>query len=441
MKTADITSNQGTDATPLRQNLPAWLTGAACAAVPVSIAGSEILLAAAALSLAFRGADGSTANGASRAARSGWLPASWIWPLAGFILWTVLSLAFSDAPAAGLSQIRKLVLLGVIPLAYTAFRSAQQIEWTARATLLTGSASAGWGLMQFASEYRYLSAQNLPFYENYITHQITGFMSHWMTYGGQLMLILLGLATAIFFRPGRERLLSSVGFVLAGTALLAAFTRGAWLGALTGLTYLTFTYRKWLVPLVPVGVLIISLAAPDALRKRETSIVEPASDSSIQSRLVMARTGLGMIADHPLFGVGLERVAPYFEMYRPREITLPAAWYGHLHNSFMQYAAERGLPALFFFVWLLLEMLRANFRLTLEAARAGIGAAISLRLARAAVAGTLGMGVLGVFEYNFGDSEVLMLFLFFVTLPLAARRLESKSGLTQEILTGEKIVA
>jgi O-antigen ligase len=420
MSTTNITSQPLAAPSTLRRQLPAWLTGAACAAVPVSIAGSQILLAAAALALAARG----TADTGGRAGhRAGWLPQSWAWPLAGFIIWTALSLAFSDTPAAGLSQIRKLILLGVIPLAYAAYRSPEQIQWTVRATLFTGAASAAWGLMQFASEYQYLAAQELSFYENYITHQITGFMSHWMTYGGQLMLILLGLATTIFFPPGRgrrERLLASVGFVLAGTALLAAFTRGAWLGALVGLTYLTYSYRKWLVPLVPVAVLIISLAAPDALRKREESIVEPASDSSIQSRLVMARTGLGMIADHPLFGVGPERVAPYFEMYRPHGITLPDAWYGHLHNSFMQFAAERGLPALFFFLWLLLEMLRANYGLLGQPVES-----VSTRLARTAVAGTLAMGVLGVFEYNFGDSEVLMLFLFFVTLPLAARRLES----------------
>ena len=54
------------------------------------------------------------------------------------------------------------------------------------------------------------------------------------------------------------------------------------------------------------------------------------------------------------------------------------------------------------------------------------GDALSVRLARVAVAGTLAMGVLGVFEYNFGDSEVLILYLFFATLPLAARRLEEK---------------
>jgi len=417
MTAADITSNGLAEDTPWRQQLPAWLTGAACAAVPASIAVSQIFLVAGALALALRAAaERSTSSGE----RSAWLPDRWAWPLLGFMLWTGLSLAFSDAPAAGASQIRKLALLGVIPLAYAAFRNGAQIAWTLRLTLLTGSASAAWGLMQFSADYHYLQAQGLPFYENYITHQITGFMSHWMTYGGQLMLILMGLGCAVLFSRGRERTLAGLGVLLAGSALLAAFTRGAWLGALVGITFLIYTYRKWLVPLIPVAVLLLSLAAPDALRKREESIVEPGNDSSVQSRLVMARAGLNMIAAHPLFGVGPERVAPRFENYRPREAKLPPAWYGHLHNSFLHFAAERGLPALFFFLWLLLEILRASFKLLCDG-----GAQLSTRLARIAIAATLAMSVLGLFEYNFGDSEVLMLFLFLATLPLAARRLEA----------------
>ena len=40
----------------------------------------------------------------------------------------------------------------------------------------------------------------------------------------------------------------------------------------------------------------------------------------------------------------------------------------------------------------------------------------------AALACTVAMLAAGLFEYNFGDSEVLMLFLVLVTLPYAAER-------------------
>jgi hypothetical protein len=43
-------------------------------------------------------------------------------------------------------------------------------------------------------------------------------------------------------------------------------------------------------------------------------------------------------------------------------------------------------------------------------------------LAAAALATVAALLTAGMFEYNFGDSEVLMLFLILVTLPAAAER-------------------
>jgi hypothetical protein len=43
-------------------------------------------------------------------------------------------------------------------------------------------------------------------------------------------------------------------------------------------------------------------------------------------------------------------------------------------------------------------------------------------LAAMALASTAGMLAAGLFEYNFGDSEFLMLFLVLITLPFAAAR-------------------
>ena len=80
----------------------------------------------------------------------------------------------------------------------------------------------------------------------------------------------------------------------------------------------------------------------------------------------------------------------------------------------MQIAAERGLPALA--VWLVfIGMLVANvfriFRRTEDRV-----------LAAGALAAIAAMLSAGMFEYNFGDSEFLMLFLIVVTLPFAAER-------------------
>jgi len=86
----------------------------------------------------------------------------------------------------------------------------------------------------------------------------------------------------------------------------------------------------------------------------------------------------------------------------------------HLHNVPMQIAAERGLPALA--IWtLFLAVAGTDLWKKLKTSRHRF-------LAAAGLAAIAGMLAAGLFEYNFGDSEFLMLFLVMITLPFAADR-------------------
>jgi hypothetical protein len=80
----------------------------------------------------------------------------------------------------------------------------------------------------------------------------------------------------------------------------------------------------------------------------------------------------------------------------------------------MQIAAERGLPALAVWLWFLglvtLDLVR-SFRIGRDRVLAATGLAVIVSMLAA-----------GFFEYNFGDSEFLMLFLLLITLPFAAAR-------------------
>ena len=74
-------------------------------------------------------------------------------------------------------------------------------------------------------------------------------------------------------------------------------------------------------------------------------------------------------------------------------------------------AAERGLPALAIWIAFIAVLARDLWRLFRSAQqRVPVAAALAAMLAA------------GLFEYNFGDSEFLMLFLLLVTLPFAAAR-------------------
>ena len=341
------------------------------------------------------------------------------YPLAAFVVWTILSLAFSDAPLRGLSQVRKIFLYLIVALVYNAFQNRRQILRTFQGILLAGVLASFSGLVQFARDYFNIEHEGAAFYNNYVTHQITGFMSHWLTYAGELMMVLLLLVTLLLFmQPARLSRWWWLFLPVIGLALLASFTRGVWLGTLAGLTYLVAHYRRPIFGLlVPAAALLLYLLAPSTLQQRERSIFDVQTDSSNRSRIVMLHTGLAMIAAHPLFGVGPERVGPRFMDYKPRSMELPPAWYGHLHNNYLQIAAERGLPCLIIFLWLFAEILREGFLLGRDPDLA------SRAIGHMEVAVTVGLMFAGLFEFNFGDSEVLILFLFLVAASVAWARL------------------
>jgi O-antigen ligase len=121
-----------------------------------------------------------------------------------------------------------------------------------------------------------------------------------------------------------------------------------------------------------------------------------------------------MTADHPLTGVGPNMVPRVYAKYRPDYAVNPTN--PHLHNVPLQIAAERGLPAVVVWLWFVGVLIVNAFRL-LRGKRDRI-------LPATALAAVAAMFAAGLFEYNFGDSEFLMMFLVLVTLPFAATRAE-----------------
>ena len=126
----------------------------------------------------------------------------------------------------------------------------------------------------------------------------------------------------------------------------------------------------------------------------------------------MIRSGIRIIRDHPLTGVGPDMVMDVYPVYRDKAAVNQLN--PHLHNVPVQIAAERGLPALA--AWLLFV-----FVLVRDFVRQRRTVPFAF-LPNAGLAIVAAMMTAGMFEYNFGDSEFLMLFLLLVTLPYAAAR-------------------
>jgi O-antigen ligase len=233
-------------------------------------------------------------------------------------------------------------------------------------------------------------------------------MSHWMTFSGQLMIVWLLTVALLLLSPwprGRRLWLwlGMASAILTLTALVLGMTRGVWLGCAAGLLYLVWRWKPRLLLAVPVLLVAGFLLAPPSVRTRLESFVRPKGQlDSNQHRIVCWRTGFEMIKARPLLGLGPEIVHRDFVQYVPADIPrpLPEGYYGHLHSIYIHYAAERGIPALLFLLWMFGKIL------------ADFGRAPRDRFfLHGAVAVVIAVMIEGAFELNLGDSEVLAMFL------------------------------
>ena len=132
----------------------------------------------------------------------------------------------------------------------------------------------------------------------------------------------------------------------------------------------------------------------------------------------MWETGLNMIQAYPWLGVGPERVGPRFEEFMPElEGERADAYYGHLHNIYIHYAAERGLPAALALIWFLVSVIYDCRKSLKHLPR---GRSFDRFLLHATSAATLGVMVVGCFDVTLGDSEILAFYLAIVALGYGA---------------------
>jgi putative inorganic carbon (hco3(-)) transporter len=349
-------------------------------------------------------------------------PRIWI-PLVLFILWTGLADVLSPDPWGGRAQIKKFFVFLFIPLIYGVFvRHFGKVFYLMIAWTATATASGLWGLIQFVTKYEHEKLAPEGFYVAYLRRRITGFDSHWMTFGA-LQLSVFSLLLAQWFFSNRKMpawAYSSLAALFA--AILLGWTRSIWLAAIPSTLYLVWFWRPKMMLLVPIIAVLAFLIAPQTTRDRMMSLIQPRADvDSNRHRIVTFRTGIEMIKAHPWFGLGPEQIRRSFASYVPADILrpLPVGYYGHLHNIYIQYAAERGIPALLLILWLIGMTIWDAFRAILRAAREP---SQQIFVLHGSIAVIIGILVGGLFEYNLGDSEVLMMFLSVVGLAYAAVR-------------------
>jgi O-antigen ligase len=199
---------------------------------------------------------------------------------------------------------------------------------------------------------------------------------------------------------------------VAAWALVVSQTRSAWIGTVVGLAVLALLRAPRFLWLVGAATAAVLLLRPAAVTERLTL-----GDASTSDRYYMWQAGVDMVLDKPVFGQGPGMVLAVYPRYRWPEATHPMQ--PHLHNNLLQIAAERGLGGLAFFLWWAVALFAAAIREARGETSGGPGVGGAAGAALAALAAVFAAGL---FEYNLGDSEVLMLVLLLAAVPFALRQ-------------------
>ena len=326
---------------------------------------------------------------------------TFFWPLAVYAGLTLVSAVFSSDPRTSLVDCKQLVLFLLVPITYRLVRGTRGL--TLMTVIVTcAAASAAIGIFQYGVLH----------YDD-LGQRPQGTLGHYMTYSGLLMLVFAVALARVLFGRG-ERTWAALVMPALAVAVALSFTRSASVG-LCAAAALLFAFKDFrLFAVLPIVAAIAIAAAPARISQRFASIFDM-QNPTIRDRVAMLHEGERMIAAHPLTGVGPNMVQPLYAQYRGPDAIVPAN--PHLHNVPVQIAAERGLPALAAWLLFIGALVRDLWR--------RFSSTPSRFLPAAGLAAVAALLTAGFFEYNFGDSEVLMLFLVIVTLPAAADRIRA----------------
>jgi len=322
-------------------------------------------------------------------------------PLLVYAAWTLVSAAYSIDPRTSFIDCKQLVLFVLVPIVYRFVGGTR--GFTLMTVVVTCAAiSAAVGIFQYGI-----------LHYDHLGQRPQGTLGHYMTYSGLLMLVLaIALARVLFGRG--ERTWAALVIPALAFAVALSFSRSAQVGVCAAVALLFALKDFRLFALVPVLAAVFFAVAPGQITQRFVSMFNQ-KDPTRLDRVAMLHEGERMVAAHPLTGVGPNMVQRRYVEYRGDDAVNKIN--PHLHNVPVQIAAERGLPALAAWLWFIVALVRDLWKRFTRSDNRFLPAA--------ALACVTALLTAGLFEYNFGDSEVLMLFLIAITLPAAATRTTS----------------
>jgi O-antigen ligase len=320
-------------------------------------------------------------------------------PLLVFVSAVFVSGTLNGGIREGIQSIWSLKALGVYPWAFLVFYKQPALVFRVASAVLSVAAIAGvWGTIQQLTGWH---PAGYPYLQG------TGFLGGPMAFAGQMQLFSL-LALGLLMSGGRQQLVKPLNNLTVFSAITVAncsgaffaSERSAWLGLLAGILAIALM-RSWKVlcgaMLALSGLGVCSWFAIPVVQTRLLPLLNWQNDISVKVRLFLWSQAIEHWKAHPWFGLGIRR----FPHYDISEAIVPGKSIdiNHAHSNIFHLGTTIGVVGLLSYLWIMVAAAIASIA---EIRRKTQYSSIALGV----FGGIIALFVSGLFEYNFGTSQV-----------------------------------
>jgi O-antigen ligase len=357
---------------------------------------------------------------ARRAGRIPALQAPLLAPIAVFAAWSVVAALASERPLESLYLSKSLLNLAALFVIVNALPAAATARRFATWLLIALAGAAALAIVQVvACPEPGAAAQATTLAGKFLRkcERARGFYSIYMTLGGVLAMALTAALPRLVRVPAEAWWLGPA-WIIGVAALGLTYVRGAWLGFAAGtMAAVVGLGRRGLIAAVALAVLVPALLVGlPGVGKRFRTIGD-AADATTRDRLAMLEAGRRLGVENPVTGVGPGQLKHAYARVAPPEALRRST--SHLHNTPLQILVERGIVGLAAWLWIFVAFLVQGTAILRRLPRE---ASVDRALVLGSLAAVVTFLVAGLFEYNFGDAEVLLVALALMALPFALGR-------------------
>ena len=292
------------------------------------------------------------------------------WPLAAFVGWTGLSVAWTIDPDRGALELVAFVMpFGLLAVALARLRWSEiGVTWLARLLFAMALLFAAVGIFQWATHSVFWNQKVIADNTFASFYRVNSLFWDPSIYGRFLVVAILVALAVLLFGPWRQYdLWLCLLIVVLWVGLFFSFSQSSFASLIVGVVVAgVLGWRRHAFVVVgATAALLMLVGVGPPLRATDSPSLSAAADTEInratRGRFELVRNGLRIAADHPVVGVG---VGGFTKAYRERvpvsnRVKTPAS-----HNTPVTVAAETGIVGLGLFAWLLVMAFVVPFRRT-----------------------------------------------------------------------------